>query len=593
MGPAVGIDLGTTNSLVAYLEDGRPKIAPNQRGGRSTPSVVALDGSGRLIVGARAKEELVLAPDRAFAEVKRLMGSAEKVHLADRQYSPTELSAIVLRALREDAERFFGDAVEEAIVTVPAYFTDAQRQATKDAGELAGFRVERILNEPTAAALAYGIDHLEAEEHVVVYDLGGGTFDVSVLEMFGGVLDVKATAGDSRLGGGDFDRALVEHLRADFERRHGLDLRSDRRAMARLLAAAERAKLALSTAAVAPIELPALARVSGKDVTFTTEVTRAELEGLIGELVASTLTCLDAALSDAKVSRSAISQVVLVGGSSRVPLVRQRVAEYFGKEPRTDVDPDEAVALGAAIQVGLKTGAISAEAGIMITDVSPFTLGLETQSKAGRQVVHGVFAPIIPRNSTVPVSRKEQFSTTVDGQKSVTIRVFQGESRYTKNNVFLDEYTLDGVPAAPAGRESVAVTFTYDINGILDVTTEILSTGKKDSLVIDKSPRRMTDDDRSVAKERVEREWGLGAPAASAPAFANTAAPAAPAASAASAEFMQLLGSARERLETARGPQRVQLESLLRDAEEALTRGDREAIRALDGSLTDLLFAME
>jgi len=589
MGPAVGIDLGTTNSLVAYLEDGRPRIAPNQRGERSTPSVVALDASQRLVVGSRAKEELVVAPDRAFAEVKRLMGSAEKVRLGDRQYTPTELSAIVLRALREDAERFFGGAVEEAIVTVPAYFTDAQRQATKDAGELAGFRVERILNEPTAAALAYGIDHLDAEEHVVVYDLGGGTFDVSVLEMFGGVLDVKATAGDSRLGGGDFDRALVEQLRAEFERRHGLDLRGDRRAMARLLAAAERAKLTLSTVDVAVVELPALARASGRDVTFATEITRAQLEGLVGELVASTLTCLDAALSDAKVSRSAVSQVVLVGGSSRVPLVRRRVAEYFGKEPRTDVDPDEAVALGAAIQVGLKTGAISAEAGIMITDVSPFTLGLETQSKAGRQVVHGVFSPIIARNSTVPVSRKEQFSTTADGQKSVTIRVFQGESRYTKNNVFLDEYTLDGVPAAPAGRESVAVTFTYDINGILDVTTEILSTGKKGTLVIDKSPRRMTDDDRSRAKERVEREWGLGGAAVpeAPPALAN-AAP-----GAASAELTLLLSSARERLATARGPQRAQLETLLRDADEAVARGDRGAMNALDVSLTDLLFAME
>jgi molecular chaperone DnaK len=278
--------------------------------------------------------------------------------------------------------------------------------------------------------------------------------------------------------------------------------------------------------------------------------------------------------------------VVLVGGSSRVPLVRQRVAEYFGKPPRTDVDPDEAVALGAAIQVGLKTGAISAEAGIMITDVSPFTLGLEAQSKAGRQIVQGVFAPVIPRNSTVPVSRTERFSTTADGQKSVTIKVFQGESRYTKNNVFLDEYTLDGVPAAPAGRESIAVTFTYDINGILDVTTEIVSTGKKATLVIDKSPRRMTDGDRSIAKERVEREWGLGAPAVS---FA-TAPVAAPAAS---GDFVLLVSTARERLGSASGGSRAQLETLLRDADEAVARGDHATITALDTALTDLLFAME
>lgn len=592
MGHAVGIDLGTTNSLVAYLKEGRPQIIPNARGGRSTPSVVAVDPAGRLCVGANAREELVVAPERAVAEVKRLMGSAEKVKLGAREYTPTEMSGIILRALREQAELFFGAPVDEAIVTVPAYFTDAQRQATKDAGELAGFRVERILNEPTAAALAYGIDHLEAEEHVVVYDLGGGTFDVSVLEMFGGVLDVKATAGDSHLGGGDFDRALAESLRAEILQTHGVDVSSDRRAMARLLAAAERAKMALSQADVAPIELPSLLRVSGADVTFTTTVTRARFEALIADFVASTLSRLDLALADAKVTKATVSQVVLVGGSSRVPLVRRRVAEYFGKEPRIDVDPDEAVALGAAIQVGLKSGAISAEAGIMITDVSPFTLGVEAQSKAGSQIVNGIFAPVIPRNSTVPVSRTERFATTVDGQKSVTIKIFQGESRYTKNNVFLDEYTLDGVPAAPAGRESVAVTFTYDINGILGVTTEIVSTGKKASLVIDKSPRRMTDADRLAAKERVEREWALGT---SAPVNGNgaTSPTPAPTPAADASDLATLVRTARARLDEVSGATRANLEALLRDADEALARGDKIRMTELDTALTDMLFALD
>ncbi len=574
MAVPVGIDLGTTNSLVARLENGQPTIVPNARGGRSTPSVVGLDASGRLHVGASARAQLLTHPDRTVAEVKRSMGTTERVRLGDRTYTPTEVSGLVLRALKEDASLALGDTVEEAVVTVPAYFTDAQRQATKDAGELAGLRVERILNEPTAAALAYGIDRLDAEEHVVVYDLGGGTFDVSVLEMFGGVLDVKATAGNNRLGGGDFDRLLVDHLRAEILRTHGADLRGDARAMARLLAAAERAKMELSDARSAVIDLPLLA----PNVSFRTEVSRATFDALVEELVRSTLTCLDAALADAKIAKGTVSEIVLVGGSSRVPLVRQRVAEYFGKEPRTHVNPDEAVALGAAIQMGLKTGGISAETGIMITDVAPFTLGVETQSRAGSQTVYGTFAPIIPRNSTVPVSRTERFSTTADGQKSVTVRVFQGESRYTKNNVFLDEYTIDGVPPSLAGRESVAITFTYDINGILDVTTEVVSTGKKASLVIDKSPRRMTDEERSAARARLDREWG-SAPAPT---------PVAP--SAADEGLTALVAVAKEKLSATSS---ASLEALVAEAERAVAAGDRAKIVELDAKLTEALFALD
>ncbi len=574
MAVPIGIDLGTTNSLVARLESGQPRIVPNALGARSTPSVVGLDASGRLHAGASARAQLVTDPDRTIAEVKRAMGTSERVRLGDRTYSPTEVSGIILRALVADAERALGDTVEEAVVTVPAYFTDAQRQATKDAGELAGLRVERILNEPTAAALAYGINRLDAEEHVVVYDLGGGTFDVSVLEMFGGVLDVKATAGNNRLGGGDFDRLLAEHLRAEVLRRHGVDVRSDARAMARLVAAAERAKMELSEARTAVVDLPLLV----KDVSFQTEVKRETFDALVEELVRSTLTCLDAAIADAKIAKASVSEIVLVGGSSRVPLVRQRVAEYFGKDPRTHVNPDEAVALGAAIQVGLKTGGISAETGIMITDVAPFTLGVETQSKAGSQIVYGVFAPIIPRNSTVPVSRTERFSTTSDGQKAVTVRVFQGESRYTKNNVFLDEYTIDGVPPSLAGRESVAITFTYDINGILDVTTEIVSTGKKAKLVIDKSPRRMSDGERVAARERLDREWGgLGA------------APSKPTNEAAEG-LSSLVAVAKEKLA---GKKNAQVASLVADAERALAGGDRARIAELDAALTEALFALD
>ncbi len=428
LGQVVGIDLGTTNSLVAVLRDGRPEIVPNRSGRRMTPSVVGLDKAGRLVVGEAARAQLASAPDRTVAEVKRLMGSGEKVRVGDRTYGPQEISGLILRALKEDAEHHLGGAIEEAVVTVPAYFTDAQRQATKDAGELAGFKVERILNEPTAAALAYGLDRLDDEELVLVYDLGGGTFDVSVLEMFKGVLDVKASAGNNRLGGGDFDRRVATHLREVIEAEHRVDLARDPVALARLVVAAEQAKADLSAAEVVTVSLPFLCAKAGAPVSPELELTRARLEELIGDLVRSTLGPVDQALKDAKVDGKDVSAVVLVGGSSRIPLVRRLVAERFGKDPRGGVHPDEAVALGAAVQAGLKSGALSARTGIMITDVCPYTLGVEVSTRAGSQLVDGMFSPIIPRNSTIPISRTEIYSTTADGQTQVDVKVFQGET---------------------------------------------------------------------------------------------------------------------------------------------------------------------
>src|SRR5262249_50972901 len=392
MSVVVGIDLGTTNSLVAWLNGERPEIIPNQAGSRMTPSVVGLDRHDRLHVGATARNQLVALPDRTVAEVKRLMGSGERVSLGGRDYSPTEISALILRSLAADAGRFLGGTVEEAVITVPAYFTDAQRQATKDAGELAGLRVERIVNEPTAAALAYGLDHLDKEQHVLVYDLGGGTFDVSVLEMFEGVLDVKASSGNNHLGGGDFDRALAGLLAEEFERVHGVSLASDKRALARLRAAAEQAKIELSSLETTAVSIPLLAVRGGEAVGLELDLDRARFETLIRPLVESTLEPVECALRDAGIDRKAISDVVMGGGASRVPLVRRLVAEFFGKEPRQGVHPDEAVALGAAIQAGLKSGAISAERGIMITDVCPFTLGVEVQASAGAHRLAGVFS---------------------------------------------------------------------------------------------------------------------------------------------------------------------------------------------------------
>jgi molecular chaperone DnaK len=613
MSRIVGIDLGTTNSLVAFLEGGRPEIAVGRAGQRSTPSVVGLDKQGQLFVGAAAKNQLLVAPERTVAEVKRLMGTAEKVRLGDRSYAPTEISAVILRSLKEDAEKFLDDEVREAVITVPAYFTDAQRQATKDAGELAGLVVERIVNEPTAAALAYGLDRLDAEQHVLVYDLGGGTFDVSVLEMFSGVLDVKASAGNNRLGGGDLNRVVARHLREAFERAHGVDLSGDARATARLEHAAEEAKIILSTAESTTVLLPFLAQKDGQPLSLEHELSRADFERLVGALLRSTLEPVTVALADAKLDRRAITDVVLVGGSTRVPLVRKLVAEYFGKEPMQGVHADEAVALGAAVQAGLKSGAISSHGGIMITDVSPFTLGVEVMSRAGSQHVDGMFSPIIPRNSTVPVSRTEVYSTTADNQRQVTVRVFQGESPLTRKNVFLDQYTVDGIPPAPAGHERVGITFTYDVNGILDVSTKVMSTGKLAALRIEKSPNRMNAADRQSAKQRLDREVAparaaavsgsasvsgstsgsvsgsvSGSASVPVPVPVSVSGSGSPAADDANA----LLAAARARLPGVPAAQAGKLRRAIADLDEAIDKGDAAAVSRLDGELTDLLFEL-
>jgi molecular chaperone DnaK len=583
MSLVVGIDLGTTNSLVARYSDERPEIIPSRTGARMTPSVVGLDRHDRLHVGATALAQLAAMPDRTVAEVKRLMGSPQRVTLGGQRYSPTEISALILRSLVADAESALSRTVDEAVITVPAYFADAQRQATKDAGELAGLRVERILNEPTAAALAYGLDHLDAEQHVLVYDLGGGTFDVSVLEMFEGVLDVKASAGNNHLGGTDFDRAVAESLLKEVEREHGVDLRGDPRAMARLKAAAEQAKIELTAAAATPVIVPNLAVSNGRPVSLETELTRAQLEALILPLVRSTLEPVATALRDAGIDRRAVTDVVLVGGASRVPLVRRLVAEFFDKAPREGVHPDEAVALGAAVQAGLKAGAISAERGIMITDVCPFTLGVEIQTTAGAQRLAGVFSPIIPRNSTVPVSRTEVYSTTSDGQRAVDIKVYQGESQIVRNNVFLDQYTVDGVPPAPAGVEKVAVSFTYDINGILEVATRIVSTGKEARLVVDRTPQRMSARERVAARARLDREWESGGAPLSAARGAEGP-------SGSATDAAKLLEAARKRLSRAEGETRSRLATLVEQLEAALARGDEAAAARLDATITDLLF---
>jgi len=473
---------------------------------------------------------------------------------------------------------------------VPAYFTDAQRQATKDAGELAGFRVERILNEPTAAALAYGLDRLEEESLVVVYDLGGGTFDVSVLELFKGVLDVKAAAGNNRLGGADLDQRVAAWLAKELARVHGVDLAADRVACARLLAAAEQAKVQLSSAEVATVSLPFLFVKDGAPVSPELELTRARLEELIGDLVRSTLAPVEQALKDAKVTPQDVDAVVLVGGSSRIPLVHRVVAERFGKDPRRGVHPDEAVAMGAAVQAGLKSGALSAKAGgVMIADICPYTLGIEASTMAGSQRVDGVFSRIIRRNATIPVSRTEVYSTTGDGQTLVRIKVFQGDDDLVRNDVFLDQYEVAGIPPGPAGSERVAVTFTYDVNGILHVKTKIVSTGKEAALRVDRSAQRMTAPEREAARRRLEAEWSGGT---SGPAPSSAAPAPAPEGAAPADELRQLAAAARGRAGDAPAPIAARLGKLAEALEGALAAGDAVAAARAGDELTELLFEL-
>jgi molecular chaperone DnaK len=589
MSTIVGIDLGTTNSLVAVMAGGKPSILANRSGKRLTPSVVGLDSQGQVHVGESARNQLPLAPERTIAEVKRRMGSSEVVQLGDRGYKPQEISAFILKSLRDDAERHFGSTVTEAVVTVPAYFTDAQRQATRDAGELAGLTVERILNEPTAAALAYGIDRLEKEEFILVYDLGGGTFDVSVLEMFSGVLEVRASAGNSHLGGSDFDRAIVDFLVERTKVEHGLDLTNDAKARARIKAAAESAKIDLSTARAVPIVLPFVGMKNGQPVSVETELTRAKLESLIGDAVRSTLGPIKTALKDANLDRNQVSEVVLVGGSSRIPLVYEVLEEFFGKPPRGGINPDEAVALGAAVQAGLKSGAVSPATGIMITDVSAFTLGVEVMSRsAGGAEVGGLFSPIIPRNSTVPISRTEVYRTTADNQRVVNIRVYQGEDRLVKNNVFLDAYEVEGVPPASAGSQSLAVTFTYDLNGILNVKTKIVSTGKEATLVVDKSPHRLSPLERQESRARLEREWAkLGEHGEEMPPPGRGSGNAPPAGG------PDLVAVAKAKLAMVDAEQRGELEGAIAALERARSANDATGAARADAALIELLFDLD
>jgi molecular chaperone DnaK len=566
----LGIDLGTTNSCMAIIEGGRATVIANAEGGRTTPSVVAFTKEGERLVGTVAKRQAITNPGRTIQSIKRKMGTSEKITIEGKGYTPQEISAMILQKLKLDAEEYLGEKIAKAVITVPAYFNDAQRQATKDAGAIAGLEVLRIINEPTASALAYGIDK-EGESTVLVYDLGGGTFDVSILQLGDGVFEVKSTAGNNRLGGDDFDKLVVDYLVDEFKKKEGADLRKDPVAMQRLRDAAENAKIELSTVQKTNINLPYITTTEGGPKFLDFDLTRAKFEQLIGDLVDSTLGPVKQALADAKLGPDGIDHVLLVGGSTRVPLVQETVKKILKKEPDKGINPDECVALGAAIQAGVLTGETK---DVLLLDVTPLSLGIET--------LGGIATKLIDRNTTIPTRKSQVFSTAADGQTSVEIHVMQGERTLAKDNFTLGRFQLTGIPPAPRGIPQIEVTFDIDANGIVHVSAKDLGTGNEQSITIkpqDSRPseaeiERMMNDAQKFAEEDQKKREEID--------LRNTA----------DTAIFTAERAIKDAKETIDAADREKIESAIADLKKVLEGDDLDAIKQKMEALTEAVYAV-
>ena len=569
MAKIIGIDLGTTNSAVSVMEGGSPVIIPNSEGNRTTPSVVAFSKDGERLVGETAKRQAITNPDRTISSIKREMGSDFKTGEIDgKKYSPEEISAMILQKLKSDAEKYLNDTVTNAVITVPAYFTDAQRQATKDAGKIAGLTVDRIINEPTAASLAYGLDKEHDQSKIMVYDLGGGTFDVSILEVGDGVFEVLSTRGNNKLGGDDFDNKLVDYLASEFKKESGVDLTKDLTAMQRLKDAAEKAKKELSSTMTSNVNLPFITAVDGQPVHLDISITRAKFDELTKDLVEATRKPVEDALSDAGLKSADIDKVLLVGGSTRIPAVQELVKNIIGKEPQRDINPDESVSLGAAIQGGVLTGEVK---DLLLLDVTPLSLGIET--------LGGVATKLIERNTTIPTKKSQVFTTAADGQTEVDIHVVQGEREMAADNTTLGRFQLTGIPAARRGVPQIEVTFDIDANGIVNVTAKDQGSGKEQKITITSSSN-LTDEeiDRKVkeaeqfAEEDKKKKEDIDTK--------NNA--------------ESLVYQARKTLEDAKieGAEKDEIEAEIKKLEDAINSNDTEAIKSQTEALQEKIYAM-